>query len=259
MIVSRTPYRISFLGGGTDIEYFYKEYGGEVLSTTIDKYMYVSVNKNFDDSIRLSYSKTERVGAVDNLEHELIRESMRMTGVTSGIEMITIGDIPAGTGLASSSVVTVGGLHALYSFCGKKVALEKIAADACEIEIDILNEPIGKQDQYAVAVGGLNHIQFHPGGEVKIERVKCEKDVKERLQKNLILVYTGKTRRANDILSNDHRKTSKSVNSLKQLKGLVGAGKAALEDGDLTRFGEILHEGWELKKNSRSRRFNTNN
>ena len=249
MIVSKTPYRISFLGGGTDIPYFYRKHAGAVLSTTIDKYMYIAVNRNFNDFIRLSYSRTESVGSLDNLEHELVREAMRLTGVTSKVDITTIGDIPAGTGLGSSSVVTVGILNSLHVYNGEGVLSSQLAKEACKIEIDVLNMPTGKQDQYSTAVGGLNRIEFKQDEQVLVEPIECGKDVLGRLQDSLMLFYTGKTRRANKILENSSRRTPQSVERLRKMKELVPEGIAALNDGDLTKFGELIHKGWKLKKN----------
>jgi len=237
------------LGGGTDIPYFYRKHAGAVLSTTIDKYMYIAVNRNFNDFIRLSYSRTESVGSLDNLEHELVREAMRLTGVTSKVDITTIGDIPAGTGLGSSSVVTVGILNSLHVYNGEGVLSSQLAKEACKIEIDVLNMPTGKQDQYSTAVGGLNRIEFKQDEQVLVEPIECGKDVLGRLQDSLMLFYTGKTRRANKILENSSRRTPQSVERLRKMKELVPEGIAALNDGDLTKFGELIHKGWKLKKN----------
>jgi len=201
MIISRTPFRISFAGGGSDLREFYSRKYGAVTSTAIDKYMYVFVNKRFDGSIRLSYTKTEIVNHIDDIQHELIKEAMKKTGITKGVEIITIADIPAGTGLGSSSSLTVGVLNALYAYKGEEVSAEELARQACEIEINILNEPIGKQDQYAASYGGLNHIKFNPDESVILNSLSMSEKSKKELKDNLMLFYTNISRSASSILS----------------------------------------------------------
>ena len=167
MIISRTPLRISFAGGGSDLKEYYKNGVGAVTSTAIDKYIYITVNKKFDDKIRISYSKTEIVDSIDEIKHDLIREALRLTNIDAVIEITSIADIPSkGTGLGSSSSFTVGLLNALYAYKGQHKSAEILAKEACKIEIDIVGEPIGKQDQYAAAYGGINHIQFNADGTV---------------------------------------------------------------------------------------------
>ena len=165
MIISRTPFRISFTGGSTDLRSFYETFGGAVVSTAINKYMYITVNKRFDHTIRASDSKTEIVEDVDQLAHPIIRETLKMAGIRNGVEITSIADIPSGTGLGSSSSFTVGLLNALYAFKGKYISAKELATRACDIEIEILKEPIGKQDQYAAAFGGINLIQFNQIGQ----------------------------------------------------------------------------------------------
>jgi D-glycero-alpha-D-manno-heptose-7-phosphate kinase len=163
MIISKTPLRVSFAGGGSDLSAYYKHGCGSVVSTAIDKYIYITVNRKFDDLIRVSYSKTEMVKNVDEIEHNIIREALKLVGIETGIEVVYMGDIPLGTagvGLGSSSSLAVGVLNALYASKGQNVSAEKLARDACRIEIDILKQPIGKQDQYIAAYGGLQHIRF---------------------------------------------------------------------------------------------------
>ena len=203
MIISRTPFRISFAGGGTDFADFYRKDGGEVVSTAIDKYIYVTINKRFDDSIRLSYTKTEIVEHFEQLQHGLVREAMRLTGVTSGVEITTIADIPAkGSGLGSSSSLTVGLLNAFYAYHGKTVPVKQLAQEACRIEIDILGEPIGKQDQYIAAYGGLKHFYFKPNDDVLVEPLIVRQERIARLQDNLMLFYTNITRMPGAYLGN---------------------------------------------------------
>ena len=250
MIISRTPLRISFAGGGTDLSVFYKKEPGEVISTAINKYMYVTVNKRFDDTIRLSYTRTEIVDNLQQLQHELVREAMKLAGVTKGVEITTIADIPAkGTGLGSSSSLTVGLLNALYAYKGKRVPTRQLAEEACKIEIDIIGEPIGKQDQYIAAYGGLKHFYFKPNGSVMVEPLLVTGGKIKRLQENLLLFYTYVTRSANSILKEQKAKTNDRIDALRRLKKLVQPLRGCLEGGnDLDIFGAILHKGWEVKK-----------
>ena len=189
----RTPVRVSFCGGGTDLAAFYRNHsdGGLVTSLTLDAYIYVTVNRRFDDSVRISYSQTEIVDDFEDLQHELVREAMRMTGVTSGVEVTTIADIPArGTGLGSSSTVTVGLLHALYALAGEEVSAERLAREACEIEIDVLGQTIGKQDQYAAAFGGVNQIAFNADDTVTVTPLSLAEDTLESL-KGILGIQSG--------------------------------------------------------------------
>jgi D-glycero-alpha-D-manno-heptose-7-phosphate kinase len=251
MIISKTPLRISFLGGGTDLKDFYELEGGAVLSTAIDKYVFITVNKKFDDHIRISYSKTEIVERVDQVKHDLVREAMKLTGVDRGIEITSIADIPSrGTGLGSSSTFTVGLLNALHAYKGEHIPAEVLAQEACKIEIDIVHEPIGKQDQYISAYGGLQFVQFNRDGSVFIDPIICSSEMKQELQNNLMLFYTGITRRANTILSEQKKNSSTmKLGELKALKELAFRGKKALEvDKSLDEFGELLDENWKIKK-----------
>lgn len=251
MIISRTPFRVSFVGGGSDLRAYYKRSPGAVVSTTINKYMYVMVNKRFDETIRVSYTKTEIVDSVDQIQHDLVREAIRLIGLDGGIEITTIADVPAGTGLGSSSSLTVGLLNALYTFIERFRSAEQLAQEACRIEIDILGNPIGKQDQYAAAYGGLNYIQFNPDETVLITPIMCSKETKEQLQKRLLMFYTGLRGDSIDILFAQHRDTERSNEKQRILGQMVELAKQmrdALNRDDLTIFGEILHQNWELKK-----------
>lgn len=249
MIISRTPLRVSFVGGGTDLREYYKTGKGAVLSTTINKYMYVTVNKKFDDKIRVSYSKTELVDNVDQLEHGIIREAMKKTGVTKGIEITTIADIPAkGTGLGSSSSLAVGILHALYAYKGQYVSAEKLAKEAYEIETEKLGEPIGKQDQYAAAYGGLNIIQFNADDSVFVEPLVITKLEKESLEKNIMMFYTGINRPAGSILSEQKKNTADKKRTLDSMRDMAFELKKELVEKRFDKLGEMLHRGWEMKK-----------
>lgn len=249
MIISRTPYRISFCGGGTDLPIYYENFDyGAVTSTTINKYMYVTLDKRFDNSIRLSYSRTEIVSNFEDLQHELIREAMRKTGVTEALEIHTIGEIPGGTGMGSSSSLTVGVLHALYAYKGVYVSAEQLGREACEIEIEILKEPIGKQDQYIAAEGGLRHIKFNRDGSVFSDLIICDSQTKKDLEDNLLLFYLNKTRSANSILAEQKQKSLEKNEFLTRMRVLSEELRDSLRANNLSNFGDLLHENWVLKK-----------
>jgi D-glycero-alpha-D-manno-heptose-7-phosphate kinase len=251
MIISRTPFRISFVGGGSDMETFYSGHQGAVLSTSIDKYMYISSHKYFyKDQIQVKYSRTETVHSLNELQHPLLREALRKAEINGGIEISSIADIPAGTGMGSSSSFTVGLLHNLYAINRKYVTHETLAREACEIEIDILKEPIGKQDQYAAAYGGLNIIYFNQDGSVKVEPLYIKSSVYKALEENLILFYLGNQRKASDILSEQKKNasTKDKANILKQMVDLVLELRHCLYSENLPDFGKILHENWLLKQ-----------
>jgi len=251
MIISRTPLRISFVGGGSDLYAFFRHEPGAVVSTAINKYIYITVNKKFDQQIRASYSVTEIVDSVDELKHELIRESMHLIGHDGGIEITSISDIPShGTGLGSSSTYTVGLLNALYAYKGQHVGAERLAREACCVEIERCGKPIGKQDQYVAAYGGLQYIQFNPDGSVFVDPIICSRDTKETLQQRLLLLYTGLTRSAEDILVEQSRNAENDESVRQNLRTMVTLARNlrdALVANDLDSFGEILHQGW-LKK-----------
>lgn len=250
MIISKTPFRISFAGGGTDLPSFYRKEQGAVTSTAIDRFMYVLMHSHFEkDQIRLAYTKTEIVNSVHELQHELIREAMKLTGVTEGVEIATIADVPAGTGLGSSSSLTVGALNALYAYRSKHVSEERLADEACRIEIDIVKEPIGKQDQYIAAYGGLKHFVFNPDDTVDVQPIICSKSTMRELDDNLLMFYTGKSRRAFEILKTQSANTEKKLSDLIQLRELAFKVRDALVSNDLASFGQLLHKGWLIKKN----------
>jgi D-glycero-alpha-D-manno-heptose-7-phosphate kinase len=256
MIISQTPFRISFLGGGTDLPDFYREEEGAVLSTTIDKYIYITVNDRFDDSYRLSYSKTEICKTVDEIDHKIFRTVLQKYGEEArkknggrGLELLSMADIPSGTGLGSSSSFTVALLHAMSAHNGQFRSAKDLADEACKIEIEDLREPIGKQDQYAAAVGGLQYIRFLPSGEVSTEPVICSKDTKTALQSSMMLFYTGMTRSASGVLAEQKSNTSNKRETLREMRNLALRLKQLLENGGkIERVGELLHEGWMLKK-----------
>lgn len=248
MIIVQTPLRISLFGGGTDFPSFFQEEGGCVLSSAINKYIFVIVKARFDEKLRISYTRTEMVDSVNEIQHELIREALRKTGIQKGIEIITMGDIPAGTGLGSSSTVTVGALHALYAYQNSWVPTERLAAEACDIEIGVLGKPIGYQDQYIAAFGGFRMINFHPGGKVTCEPVCLDDHIHTNLNENLLLFYTGTTRHAETILGEQKDNVRQNKAILKSLKNMALTARQSLADGETDHIGELLHESWQLKK-----------
>ena len=251
MIVSRTPYRISFVGGGSDLAAYYRRRPGAVIAMAISRYMYVAVNKRFDDSIRVSYTRTEIVNNVNQLKHDLIREAMKRTGVTSGVEITTIGDIPAGIGLASSSSLTVGVLNALYAYQGRYITADRLAEQACEIEIERLKRPIGKQDQYIAAFGGFQHFRFNGDETVAVNPIVCSADARARLIGDLMLFYSGIQRNSADVLTDARRQIASNGHTqiaLDRLVDLVGEFMDAVSTERLARLGPLLHKGWLLKK-----------
>ena len=250
MIITKTPFRISFCGGGSDLADFYREYSGCVLSTSINRYMYIMIHPYFDEfKTALKYSQNEIVKNIRDIEHSIFRCILNEMNI-SGVEICTTADIPSGTGLGSSSSFTVGLLHTLYCYQGKYVSKARLAKEACEVEINKLGNPIGKQDQYAVAFGGLNFISFHKDDTVSVEPVVTKASTLKSLQDNLIMFYTGITHDANTILKEQSKNISRthSKNNLIRMCTLAKDMKAALELNELSEFGEILNEGWMRKK-----------
>jgi len=249
MIIIQTPLRISFLGGGTDFpSYFMKEGGTNILSSAIDKYIFVTIKKRFDAKLRVGYTRTEIVDNVSEVQHELIREAMHLTGIQRGLEITTMGDIPAGAGLASSSAVTVGALHAMYTYLGESVTTDRLAKEACEIEINRLKKPIGVQDQYICALGGFRFLEFHPDGQVISERIELEPRLRNRLNESLLLFYTGMTRKADSILGEQKENIRNSRQLLHRIKDMACLAREELLAGNLDIIGALLHENWMLKK-----------
>jgi D-glycero-alpha-D-manno-heptose-7-phosphate kinase len=243
---------MSFVGGGSDLPVYYRRFGGAVVSTSINQFVYVTINKKFDDRIRVSYSRTEEARSVERIRHPLVREAMKLLGIEGGIEITSIADIPArGTGLGSSSSFTVSLLHALHAYAERHASSEQLAREACEIEIQLCGEPIGKQDQYAAAYGGLNFIQFNQDDSVAIEPVICKRQTIDQLQSHLLTFYTGITRSASSILRlqqsamNSERKKQKVM---QQMVNLAHQLRRDLQQNRAATFGDILHEGWTLKK-----------
>ena len=249
MIITQTPLRIGLLGGGTDLPDYYREHGGRVLNCAIDKYVYVIVKQRFDDDIYVNYSRKEIVSRAEDLEHELVREAMWMTGVTSGVEITTLADIPsAGSGLGSSSSVTVGLLHALFAYRGRQVTAEELADRACTIEIDRCGKPIGKQDQYIAAYGGIRDIRFGPGDDVVAEELDLPAAGRRELQRSIMLFYTGVTRSANSILAEQTANIKSTREQLDILRDLAGVAVDRLRCGDVEAVGDAMRKGWEAKR-----------
>lgn len=250
MIVSKTPLRMSFVGGGSDLPVFYREEVGAVLSTTIDKYMYICVNKKFDGRIRISYTQTEEVEHIESIQHPLVREALSVVGIQGGIEIASMADIPSkGSGLGSSSAYTVGLLNALYAYQNQFSSSEKLARQACEIEIDRCGEPIGKQDQYAVSYGGLNLIRFHPDDSVSVDPIICRPSVLQELENSTLVFFTGRTRSASAVLANQSAalRASDRRALLRRMVQLAFEMKEQLESGTLDCVGDLLDENWRLK------------
>lgn len=250
MIITRTPLRISFAGGGTDLPSYYRAHGGgAVTSAAIDRYIHVLVSTKFDHTIRAAYSHTENVEHLDQLQHGLIREAMRRTGVTSGVEVHTVADIPSeGTGLGSSSTLTVGLLQALYAYRGILKDPAELAHEACEIEINQLKGTVGKQDQYIAAFGGVQYFEFHPDETVRSVPIPISAADRDALGAHLSLFYTGQTRRAQGLLEGQSARTKENVPSLERMRALATEARDAIAASDWQRLGAVLDEGWRLKR-----------
>ncbi len=254
MIIVQTPLRTSLFGGGTDFPSYYLEHGGCVLTSAIDKYIFVTIKRRFDNKLRVGYTRTELVDSVDEIHHELIREAFRTTGIGHGVEITTMGDIPSeGSGLGSSSTVTVGALHAMYSMQRELVVAEKLAAEACHIELDVLGKPIGIQDQYIAAYGGMRFMEFTTSGEVVSRRINLRPDIQRQLNHNLLLFYTGVTRQADTILAEQQENIKSREAVLEEMKQIAHIACRELETGNIHAIGELLHESWMLKKQLASR------
>jgi D-glycero-alpha-D-manno-heptose-7-phosphate kinase len=248
MIITQTPFRISFAGGGSDLENFHSREPGAVLSTAINKYVYITVKERFGNSFRVSYSRTEVVDTRDEIEHPIVRECLQALDVRRGLEIVSIADLPAKSGMGSSSSFTVGLLHALQAMQGRTMAAGCLARQACEIEIDRLQEPIGKQDQYIAAFGGLQFIQFRPDKHVFVDPVMCTPETRRELSRRLLLFYTGITRDARDVLSKQRANTDQKIPVLRKLCEIAYELRDVLTNGsDLNAFGRGLHRAWEAK------------
>ena len=252
MIVTKTPLRMSFVGGGSDLPVFYRRFGGAVVSTAINKFVYLTINQKFDHKIRLCYSRVEEPASVAKIKHPLVREALQMVGITGGIEIMSNADIPAkGTGLGSSSSYTVGLLQALHAYKGQFASAERLARECCEIEIERCGEPIGKQDQYAAAFGGFNFIQFHPDDSVSVDPIICKRETLRKLQEGTLVFYTGITRSASGILKHQQQAVALEKAKQKALQRMVKLAhdmRDELQRNNPDAFGEMLHENWVLKR-----------
>lgn len=250
MIITKTPFRVSFCGGGSDISTFYREHGGCVLSTSINRYMYVSVHPYFnEEQTALKYSQTEIVTDIKDIKHTIMNCVLNDMNI-KGVEITSTADVPSGTGLGSSSAFTVGLLHSLYCYKSQYISKPELARLACEVEIEKLGNPIGKQDQYAAACGGLNFISFHPDDSVSVEPVILRPETMQELQDNIVVFYTGLTHDANKILAEQKKNSSEAdkTKNLIRMCELARDMKKSLECNDLSTFGTILDEGWKKKK-----------
>jgi D-glycero-alpha-D-manno-heptose-7-phosphate kinase len=252
LIVSRAPVRITLGGGGTDLESYYSKHGGFLIAAAVDKYVFISANRRFYDSIRLSYSQTEITSSLDEIKHPIFREAMRFLNIDSGIELVSIADVPANCGLGTSSSFTVSLLNALHAYKKEFVSQKQLAEEACHIEISVLGQPIGKQDQYIAALGGVTCLTFEKNGEVITEPLRISEEALDLLTSNIQFFHTGIERRAADILKEQDSKSSADdpdiTENLHQVKEIGLETRAALEKGDVDRFGELLNVHWEIKK-----------
>jgi D-glycero-alpha-D-manno-heptose-7-phosphate kinase len=250
MIITRVPFRVSFCGGGSDLPAFYEKEAGCVISTSIKKYMYLTIHKNFfSDQIVLKYSKTEKVDNVDKIEHKIFKQCLKDFKLT-GVELSSVADVPSGTGLGSSSSFTVALLELLYAYKGEYRSKAELAKEACNIEINELKKPIGKQDQYAAAFGGLNFIEFLPNGEVNVEPIIMKEESYKKLENNLLMFYIGDEHSASEILSEQ----SKNMNNVDKFEAqrkmckITRELKRELQNNNVDALGRSLHENWLLKK-----------
>jgi D-glycero-alpha-D-manno-heptose-7-phosphate kinase len=249
MIIVQTPLRVSFFGGGTDFPSFFMEEGGCVLSSAIDKFIFVTIKERFDKKLRIGYTQTEMVDDVDQIQHELIRESLRFMRIGHGVEITTMGDIPSqGSGLGSSSTVTVGSLHALYAYQGEITTAERLAREACIIEIETLKKPIGIQDQYIAAYGGLRFFEFLPDGTIKADKVMISSDARRVLNDNFLLFFTGVSRSASSILKEQERNIRDRICELREIKQMAYQARDNMEKGNFDALGKLMNQSWEVKK-----------
>ncbi len=252
MIITRTPFRIPLGGGGTDLLSYYQKFGGFLVTAAINKYVYISVNKRFEDSIRVSYSQTEIADRVEDIQHPIVREAMKMVGIDHGIEITSIADLPAKTGLGSSSSFSVGLLNALHAYKREFRSPEELAEEACRLEIDILGEPIGKQDQYIAALGGVTSLDIDTNGKVAANPHLLSDDALDQLESNVLLFYTGIQRSASEVLKDQNKGANdndeKVVESLHQIRAIGRQIEDALKKGHLQRFGALLDVHWQAKK-----------
>jgi len=252
MIVTRTPLRVPLGGGGTDVPSYYRDFGGYFISAAINKYIYITVNPRFEDSIRVSYSRTEIVDSVDDIEHPIVREALKLLGILRSLEIISMADLPANTGLGSSGSFTVGLLQALHALKRDHVGPQQVAEEAFHIEAEILGEPSGKQDQYIAAFGGITAFEIATDGSVKAMPVGLDEEVVDRLENDSMLFYTGLKRSSGEVLTSQQQALTNGhvdvAESLDEIKAIGREVSEALVQGDLTRFGALLDLHWQAKK-----------
>lgn len=249
MIVSRTPLRISFAGGGTDIREHYSVHGGAVFSTAINRYVTLIVNRSFDDRLRVSYSRTEITYDVEELQHPLVRETLKYLGMTKGLEIISVADVPGGTGLGSSSAFTVGLLNALYAYRGEMKTAQQLAEEACKIEVDIVKEPIGKQDQFIAAFGGMQYISFNRDESVYADPVILTLEQRRNFLSNFLLFFVGQERSAASVLSDQKQTIADKSGPMNELSAMAARMREVLiQKEDLRELGELLHQSWLIKR-----------
>jgi len=261
MIITRTPMRISIGGGGTDLPSYYRKFGGFVISAAINKYVYISINRSFFDGFFLKYSDLEHAASYDDIRHPLIREALRLQQMERGLEIVSIADVPAGTGLGSSGSFLVGLMHALHAHKRQPVDAETLAREAIDIEMNRLGEPVGKQDQYIAAYGGLSCQEYFPDDGVVIAPLRLDEAKVHELRDSLMLFFVGYTRQANALLQDQQQRSlqgdAEMIDGLHFVRQLGGEIKGILEAGDITRFGELMHEHW-LRKRGRSAGMSSN-
>jgi len=252
MIITRTPLRISIGGGGTDLPSYYRRFGGALISSAIDKYIFIGINKTFTADYQIKYSKFEHAATVADIRHPIVREALLLHDTPPALEIMSMADIPAGTGLGSSGTFTVGLLRALYAMKRQHVTAEDVAREACHIEIDVLGQSIGKQDQYIASYGGITCFEFLPDDSVKISPLKISAQTLSDLEENLLLFFTGYSRAATEILDDQDKRTaqgdSQMIDNLHYIKELGVRIKEVLELGDTEKFGSLMHEHWEMKQ-----------
>ena len=252
MIVSRAPVRFSLGGGGSDLPSYSREHGGFVVSAAVDKFVFVCVARRFYDTIRLAYSETETVASVDEIRHRIFRAALKGMGFTGGLELHSLADVPANTGLGSSSSFTVALLNGLHAYRRESVPAEQLAREACHLEIEVLGEPIGKQDQYIAAYGGISAMTFHPDGRVEVERLDLRDEVIDELESRLVVFYSGVERAASSVLvqqaSSIVENRDAAVDRMHRIKALGRDTRDILLSGALDSYGELLHEHWMQKR-----------
>jgi D-glycero-alpha-D-manno-heptose-7-phosphate kinase len=252
MLITRTPLRVSIGGGGTDLPSYYRRFGGYVISAAISQYIYIGINRSFSDGYLLKYSELERAKTIDEIQHQILRESLRLLDVRPPVEIVSLADVPAGTGLGSSGSFTVGLVRAIHAFHREYVSTHTVAEEACHIEMDVLCQPVGKQDQYIAAFGGLTGFEFRPDGSVRVESLRIQQEAVFELEDRLLMFFTGVSREAASILQDQDKRSAecdeRMLENLHSVKALGLQIKAELEKGNLCEYGRLLNEHWHIKQ-----------